>query len=211
MTTNIVWHSHKVSRKEREEIKKHKPCLLWFTGLPSAGKSTIAMELEYLLNKHGAHTYVLDGDNIRHGLSNNLGFSKEDRTENIRRVGEVAKLFVDAGVIPIAAFVSPIRADRDLVRSLMKPGEFVEVYVKCSLEVCKERDPKGLYKKAIAGDVKDFTGISQPYEEPREPELVIETDRLSIEESVIKVVDYLASKDVFKPNATLASAGKDGK
>lgn len=199
MTTNIVWHTHKLTRKEREGIKGHKPCLLWFTGLPSSGKSTIANELEYLLNKHGAHTYLLDGDNIRHGLSNNLGFSKADRTENIRRVGEVAKLFVDAGVIPIAAFISPIKADRDLVRKLMNDGEFVEIYVKCSLDVCKERDPKGLYKKAMAGEVKDFTGISQPYEEPLEPEVVVETDKLSIEESVIKIADYLAKKGVFRP------------
>jgi len=190
-TKNIVWHEHKVKRADREKIKGHRPCVLWFTGLPSSGKSTIANELEHALNRRGVHTYVLDGDNVRHGLNKNLGFSVEDRKENIRRIGEVAKLFVDAGVLPITAFISPFIEDRKTARALMGEGEFVEIYAKCALETCKERDPKGLYKKALAGEIKEFTGVSQPYEEPPNPEIVIETDVLSVEESVKKILCYL--------------------
>jgi len=197
MQKNIVWHEHKVSRRDREVIKGHKPCILWFTGLPSSGKSTIANELEHVLNKRGAHTYVLDGDNVRHGLNKNLGFSKEDRKENIRRVGEVAKLFVDAGILPITAFISPFKEDRDMVRALMKEGEFIEVFIKCPLEVCMERDPKGLYKKAIAGEVKDFTGISHPYEEPSNSEIVIKTDKISVKEAVDVIVEYLVRNKII--------------
>lgn len=195
---NIVWHPCKVSQKDREKIRGHKSCLMWFTGLPSSGKSTIAHELEYNLSKRGMHTYVLDGDNIRHGLNKNLGFSKEDRKENIRRVGEVARLFVDAGIITLAAFISPFREDREAVRNLLNDGEFIEIYVKCPIEVCMKRDPKNLYKKAMAGEIKDFTGISQPYEEPSNPEIIIETDRLSIGESVNKILDYLTSRKIIK-------------
>jgi adenylylsulfate kinase len=144
------------------------------------------------------HTYILDGDNIRHGLNKNIGFSAEDRKENIRRIGEVAKLFVDAGVLVITAFISPFKEDRDTVRGLVGPGEFIEVYAKCPISVCAERDPKGLYKKAMAGEIKEFTGISQPYEEPVNPELVVETDKLSVEECVDKVLAYLKSKDIIK-------------
>jgi len=194
--TNVVWHEHKVGRERRQAIKDHKSCIIWFTGLPSSGKSTIANELEHVLNNMGVHTYVLDGDNVRHGLNKNLGFSKEDRKENIRRIGEVSKLFVDAGVLPITAFISPYREDRKTVRDLMKEGEFVEVYVKCSVEVCMERDPKGLYKKAMAGEIKDFTGVNNPYEEPSSPEVVIETDKLSVNESVDKILDYLINQKI---------------
>lgn len=195
---NIVWHPHKVSKEDRRAIKGHKSCVLWFTGLPSSGKSTIANELDYELKKRGAHSYILDGDNIRHGLNKNLGFSKEDRKENIRRIGEVAHLFVDAGILVITAFISPFIEDRQLARSLIKQGDFIEIYVKCSLDVCKERDPKGLYKKAMAGEIKDFTGISQPYEDPVNPEIILETDKLSVYDSVNKILEYLISKNIIK-------------
>jgi len=195
--TNVVWHEHKVGRQRRQAIKDHKSCIVWFTGLPSSGKSTIANELEHTLNNMGVHTYVLDGDNVRYGLNKNLGFSKEDREENIRRIGEVAKLFVDAGILPITAFISPYRKDRQAVRDLMKEGEFVEVYVKCPVAVCMDRDPKGLYKKAIAGEIKDFTGVNNPYEEPLDAEVVIETDKLSVGESVDKILDHLISRAII--------------
>jgi len=194
---NIVWHPHKVARANRQAIKKHKSCVLWLTGLPSSGKSTVANELDYMLNERGVHTYVLDGDNIRHGLNKNLGFSKEDRKENIRRIGEVAKLFTDAGVIAITAFISPFAEDRKTARDLMGTGEFFEIYIKCSVEKCMERDPKGLYKKAIAGEIKEFTGISQPYEAPENPELVIETDILSVKEAAGKIMDFLAAQKII--------------
>ncbi len=171
-----------------------KGATIWLTGLSGSGKSTIAVELEHALieNKHQA--YILDGDNIRHGLNNNLGFSPEDRTENIRRIGEVAKLFTEANIITIAAFVSPYREDRENVRKLLDHGEFIEIYVKCSLEVCEARDTKGLYKKARAGEVKDFTGISAPYEEPLDPELTIDSSKLSVEESTRTILNYLEAK-----------------
>ncbi|KPK41442.1 MAG: adenylylsulfate kinase [Omnitrophica WOR_2 bacterium SM23_29] len=194
---NIVWHPHRVNQKDREKIKEHKSCVIWFTGLPSSGKSTIAHELEYGLNKRGKHTYVLDGDNIRHGLNRNLGFSREDRKENIRRIGEVVKLFVDAGIVTIAAFISPFRKDREAVRNLLKDGEFIEIYTKCPIEVCMERDPKNLYKKAMAGEIKEFTGISQPYEEPLNSEIMLETDKLSVSESVNKILNYLKSHKII--------------
>lgn len=195
---NIVWHPHRVSQKDREKIKGHKSCVIWFTGLPSSGKSTVAHELEYTLNKKGMHTYVLDGDNIRHGLNKNLGFSKEDRKENIRRIGEIAKLFVDTGIVTIAAFISPFREDRETVRNLVKTGEFIEVYTKCPISVCKERDPKKLYEKAMAGEIKEFTGVSHPYEEPFNPEILLETDKLSVEECVGRILVYLKSYNFLK-------------
>lgn len=194
---NIIWHPHRVSQKDREKIKEHKSCIIWFTGLPSSGKSTVAHELEYSLNKMGIHTYVLDGDNIRHGLNRNLGFSREDRKENIRRIGEVVKLFVDAGIMTITAFISPFREDREVVRSLLEDGKFIEIYAKCPIEVCMQRDPKNLYRKAMSGEIKEFTGVSQPYEEPLNPEIVLETDKLSIEESVNKIVAYLNSHKII--------------
>ena len=192
--TNIKWHHGKITKEDRAKLLNQKGATIWLTGLSGSGKSTIAVELEHALieNKHQA--YILDGDNIRHGLNKNLGFSPEDRTENIRRIGEVAKLFTEANIITIAAFVSPYREDRDNVRKLLGHGEFVEIYVKCSLEVCETRDTKGLYKKARAGEVKDFTGISAPYEEPLNPELTIDSSKLSVEESTREILNYLEEK-----------------
>ncbi len=192
--TNVKWHHGKITKEDRAKLLNQKGATIWFTGLSGSGKSTIAVELEHALieNKHQA--YILDGDNIRHGLNKNLGFSPEDRTENIRRIGEVAKLFTEANIITIAAFVSPYKEDRDNVRKLLGHGEFVEIYVKCSLEVCETRDTKGLYKKARAGEVKDFTGISAPYEEPVEPELTIDSAKLSVEESARNILNYLEEK-----------------
>lgn len=188
---NVIWHAHKVMREERAAQKKQKPCIVWLTGLSGSGKSTIANALEGELYTRGHHSYLLDGDNIRLGLNKNLGFSDADRTENIRRIGEVAKLFVDAGLIAITAFISPFRADRDLVRGLVAPGEFFEVYVKAPLEVCEQRDPKGLYKKARAGAIKQFTGIDSPYEEPLKPELVIDTAEHPLEASTGLLLEAL--------------------
>ena len=192
--TNIKWHHGKITKEDREELLNQKGLTIWLTGLSGSGKSTIAVELEHALieNKHQA--YILDGDNIRHGLNKNLGFSPEDRTENIRRIGEVAKLLTGANIVTIAAFVSPYREDRDNVRKLLGHGEFVEIYVKCSLEVCEARDTKGLYKKARAGEVKDFTGISAPYEEPLNPELTIDSSELLVEESTRTILNYLEEK-----------------
>lgn len=189
--TNILWHNAKITKEDRQELNNHKSCVLWFTGLSGAGKSTLATEVERELYKLGIRTYVLDGDNVRHGLNKNLGFSPDDRKENIRRIGEVAKLFVDSGLFVITAFISPYREDRDMVKAMHPEGEFIEVYVKCSIDVCEQRDPKGLYKKVREGEIKDFTGISAPYEEPGVPELVIETDMQDIEVSVEQVLMYL--------------------
>lgn len=190
----IVPYAGKVTRKDREKLKGHRSFILWFTGLSGSGKSTLAHRVEEELFEMGIHTYVLDGDNIRSGLNRDLGFSEEDRKENIRRIGEVAKLFVDAGIVVLTAFISPYRRDRNFVRSLVNEGDFIEIYVKCPLEVCEKRDPKGLYKKAKLGIIKNFTGIDAPYEEPINPEIVVETDRQSIEECVNKIVDYLKKK-----------------
>lgn len=191
-STNIVWHSGQVARDDREALLGQKGVVLWFTGLSGSGKSTIAREVEKALFERSHLAYVLDGDNIRFGLNKNLGFSPEDRAENIRRIGEVAKLFADAGVITLTAFISPYQADRTLVRELLKEGEFIEIYVKCPLEECEKRDVKGLYQKARTGEIKEFTGISAPYEEPEAPEIVLETASETIEESVDKVLYYLA-------------------
>jgi adenylylsulfate kinase len=188
---NVVWHDHRVTKAERRKLNNHKSCVVWFTGLPSSGKSTIAGEVEHQLNAKGMRTYLLDGDNVRHGLNNNLGFSPQDREENIRRIGEVAKLFVDAGMITFVAFISPYRKDRDRARNILEDGEFIEVYVKCPVDICEQRDPKGQYQKAKKGEIKEFTGISAPYEEPLDPEIVLETDRFAVEESVKKIIDYL--------------------
>ncbi|HEX7064068.1 MAG TPA: adenylyl-sulfate kinase [Bacillales bacterium] len=190
-STNITWHDAKVSKQDRQQINGHKSAVLWFTGLSGAGKSTLSVEVEKELHRRGIHTYVLDGDNIRHGLNKNLGFSPEDRRENIRRIGEVAKLFVDAGTVVLTAFISPYQEDRDGVREMLEEKEFVEIYVKCSVEECERRDPKGLYEKARSGEIKNFTGISAPYEAPAEPELTVETDQQSLEASVQQVVQFL--------------------
>jgi len=197
ISENIVWQPTKVSKEDRRRLNRHGSCVLWFTGLSGSGKSTLATEVEKELFQRGIRTYVLDGDNIRHGLNRDLGFGKEDRKENIRRIGEVAKLFVDAGIVTLTAFISPYREDRDMVRALFEPGEFIEIYVKCSLEECERRDPKGLYKKARRGEIRDFTGISAPYEEPVFPELVVETDRETVENSVQKILSHLRAKGLL--------------
>lgn len=189
--TNVVWQQTKISKVDRQKMNGHKSCVIWFTGLSGAGKSTLAIELERELYNQGIRSYVLDGDNVRHGLNKNLGFSPEDRRENIRRIGEVAKLFVDSGLFALSAFISPYREDRDLVRKMHPDGEFIEVYVKCAIHVCEERDPKGLYEKARKGEIKDFTGISAPYEEPDKPEIIIETDKQDVAQSVQFVLQYL--------------------
>jgi adenylylsulfate kinase len=188
---NITWHAGHVERQDRERLLGQRGVTLWLTGLSGSGKSTLAVAAEKELVARGRHAYVLDGDNIRHGLNKNLGFSPEDRTENIRRIGEVARLFTDAGVIVFTSFISPYRADRDAVRALMGEGDFVEVFVDAPLEVCEERDVKGLYKKARAGEIPEFTGISAPYEPPERPELVIQTGGQAVEESVKVLVEYL--------------------
>lgn len=191
ISQNVVWHNHKVTKQDRSTLKNQKPVILWFTGLSGSGKSTIANAVESKLYEMGKHTYLLDGDNIRHGLNKDLGFSTEDRIENIRRIGEVAKLFVDSGLIVLTAFISPFQKDRDLVREMVEDREFIEVYVDTPLEVCEQRDPKGLYKKARAGEIPNFTGISSPYEPPKNPEIHIKNDKISVEDCVEKVVEYL--------------------
>lgn len=193
---NIVLHSGHIKRKDRNILIGHKSALLWFTGLPSSGKSTIAHEVEKILFKNKVLAYVLDGDNIRHGLNSDLGFSKKDRQENIRRIAEVSKLFMDAGLIILTAFVSPYRADREMVREMFKGDNFFEVYVKCSIEECIKRDPKGFYKMALNGTIKNYTGISSPYEEPLNPEIVLNTETMSIDESVNKVIEFLKEKEI---------------
>ena len=189
--TNITWHEGHVTRPERETLLKQKGATLWFTGLSGSGKSTLAFTLEHALVQRGHLAYVLDGDNIRHGLNRNLGFSATDREENIRRIGEVAKLFADCGVITMTSFISPYRKDRHAVRSGLQPGEFIEVYIKASLQAAEKRDPKGLYKKARAGQIQSFTGIDDPYEEPDTPELVVDTETLPAEESARRILVYL--------------------
>ncbi len=189
--TNITWHETTVTAEDREKLLNQKGCVIWFTGLSGSGKSTLANAVEHVLHQQRHHTYVLDGDNVRHGLNKNLGFSPEDREENIRRIGEVAKLFADAGTVVMTAFISPYRADRDQARALIAEGKFVEVFVECPLEVCEERDTKGLYKKARAGEIKEFTGISAPYEPPLDPEIRINSAELSIEECAEVVVSAL--------------------
>ena len=189
--TNVVWHDHKVERVERERLLRQKGVVLWFTGLSGSGKSTIANEVSYKLHKMGRLSYILDGDNIRHGLNKDLGFSPGDRKENIRRISEVANLFADAGFITITAFISPYRVDRDFCRNLVGEGRFIEIFAKASLDTCEKRDPKGMYKKVRAGIIKEFTGISAPYEEPLNPELVIDTDKETIEDCTDKVIDKI--------------------
>jgi len=188
---NITWHDGQVTRSDREKQRGQRGVTIWLTGLSGSGKSTVAVAAEKALHDLGKATYILDGDNIRMGLNSNLGFSPADRTENIRRIGEVAKLFTDAGIIVFTSFISPYRADRDQVRAIMADGDFVEVYVAADLETCEGRDVKGLYKKARAGEIPEFTGISAPYEEPEKPELVLDTGAQSEEESVAVLVAYL--------------------
>ena len=196
--TNITWHEGHVSREERERLLKQKGCLIWFTGLSGSGKSSIAYTVEHELTKRGHLCYVLDGDNIRHGLNKNLGFSAEDRAENIRRIGEVGKLFVDAGIVTMTAFISPYRADRNANRALLKDGEFVEVLMDVPIEICEQRDPKGLYQKARAGEIKGFTGIDDPYEAPENPELVIKNVECTPQEAAAQVIEYLEDKGLLR-------------
>jgi len=191
-STNVVWEQSLITRQDREILNGHKSFVLWFTGLSGSGKSTLAHAVEKKLHKRGCRTFVLDGDNVRHGLSSNLGFSENDRKENIRRIGETAKLMIEAGIITLTAFISPYRADRELVRSLFHHGEFVEVYCNASLEVCEGRDVKGLYKKARAGEIKNYTGIDSPYEAPRNPEIEIDTQSLDANRSSLLVLEYLS-------------------
>jgi adenylylsulfate kinase len=195
--TNITWHQATVTRENRENLLRQQGCVIWFTGLSGSGKSTLAHEVENALHQRQHLTYVLDGDNVRHGLNKNLGFSPEDREENIRRIGEVAKLFTDAGVIVMTAFISPYRADRDKARELLDEGQFIEVFVDCPLEVCEERDPKGLYKLARSGEIKQFTGISAPYEAPVQPEVVVNTAELTLEECAQAVLAFLESRSLI--------------
>jgi len=195
-STNITWHHAEITLEDRENLNGHRSVVVWFTGLSGSGKSTIAHAVEKALYEKRCRTFVLDGDNIRHGLNKNLGFSPEDRAENIRRIGEVAKLFMQAGIIVMTAFISPYRENRDRVRAICD-GRFVEVYVKCDLAVCEARDTKGLYKKARAGEVKEFTGISAPYEEPLNAELVVDTAKESVEESAERVLALLRQRGVI--------------
>lgn len=196
-SAHVVWHPTTVTKADRQRQNGHKSCILWFTGLSGAGKSTLANAVEQQLHERGLKSYVLDGDNIRHGLNRGLGFGPADRKENIRRIAEVAKLFVDAGVIVLTAFISPFREDRELARGLVEPDEFVEIYVKCPLEECERRDPKGLYRKARSGEIAEFTGITSPYEEPLAPELVVESGTQSVEESVRIVLRYLEERGII--------------
>jgi adenylylsulfate kinase len=194
--TNITWHEQQVSLTDREKLNGHRSAVLWFTGLSGSGKSSIANEVDTILHAQRIHTYLLDGDNVRHGLNKNLGFSAEDRSENIRRVGEVAKLMVDAGILTLTAFVSPYRADRDAVRDLLENGKFIEILCRASVETCEARDPKGLYKRARAGEIKGFTGIDDPYEAPTKAEIVLDSDGKDIPTLAAEVVSYLKSQGI---------------
>lgn len=194
---NIVWHQHSVDKQFRADLKKQKPAVLWFTGLSGAGKSTVAGALENRLAELGYHTYLLDGDNVRHGLCSDLGFSEQDRRENIRRIGELAKLMADAGLIVLSAFISPHRAERQLVRDLLPEGEFIEVFVNASLEVCEGRDPKGLYRKARAGEIPNFTGIDSEYQAPETPEIDLPAGEKSVDELVQLCIKDLKQRGVI--------------
>jgi adenylylsulfate kinase len=199
VSTNITWHRHKVTREDREALLKQRGTVLWYTGLSGSGKSTLANAVEEKLHQRGCVTYVLDGDNIRHGLNHNLGFTPEDREENIRRIGEVARLFCDAGLLVMTAFISPYKKDREQARQLVDEGRFVEVFCSATTAECEARDPKGLYKRARAGEIQDFTGISAPYEVPENPELEVATGKLSIDESVDCVIAYLQGAGIIQP------------
>lgn len=195
--TDIVWQHHELNKSVRAALKRQKPCIVWLTGLSASGKSTIANAVEQKLFKLGHHTYLLDGDNVRHGLNKDLGFSDSDRVENIRRIGEMAKLFVDAGLIVLSAFISPFRADRQTVRDLVEKGEFIEIHISTPLSVCEQRDPKGLYKKARKGDIKNFTGIDSVYEAPELPEITLNTAESDIEACADKVIAYLKQNHII--------------
>ena len=196
-TPNTIYHNATVTRERRNQLNGHKSIIIWFTGLSGSGKSTLAHSVEEGLYNLDCRTFVLDGDNVRHGLSSNLSFSDDDRKENIRRIGEAANLMMEAGVIAITAFISPFKKDRNFVRQLLSQGDFIEIYCKASLEICESRDVKGLYKRARAGEIKNYTGIDSPYEAPDNPELIIDTESESLEKSVAKVIDFLKSKEVI--------------
>lgn len=196
-SSNTVWHNATVTRERRENRNNNVGAVVWFTGLSGSGKSTLAHTVEEQLFQRGCHAYVFDGDNVRHGLCSDLGFTAEDRTENIRRIAEMCNLFVDAGVVALTAFISPLHSDREMVRELMGK-DFIEVFVRCPVEVCEQRDVKGLYKKARAGEIENFTGISAPYEEPQNPDLVVDTSQLSLDQCVNEVMQLLFDRKVVK-------------
>jgi len=199
-SSNVVWAETQITKEKRNLLNQQRSAILWFTGLSGSGKTTIANIVEDYLHQQNIRTYILDGDNVRHGLNGDLGFSEVDRKENIRRIGEVSKLFIDAGVMVLTSFISPFQEDRQLVRSLVQDSEFIEVHVHCPLEVCEERDIKGLYKKARKGEIKHFTGIDSPYEKPDDPEIIIDTSILSIEEASSKIINYLVEHSYIKLN-----------
>ena len=194
---NITWHQSSVTKKERHLLNGHESCVLWFTGLSGSGKSTLANAVDHALFQQNIRSYVLDGDNIRHGLNRDLSFGIEDRQENIRRIGEVAKLFVDSGLIVSSAFISPFLEDRQLVRNLFAPSEYIEIFLNCPITICEGRDPKGLYKKARKGEIADFTGISSPYEMPTNPEITIETDTMTLGQSVERIIGFLKERKIL--------------
>lgn len=194
---NIIWHNHKITKEDRTSLNHHKSSIIWFTGLSGSGKSTLANALEEALFKLKCKTYLLDGDNIRHGLNKDLGFSDEDRVENIRRIGEVAKLFVDSGTIVLTAFISPFISERNMVRELVQKDEFIEIFVDTPLSICEKRDPKGLYKKARSGEIKNFTGIDSEYQKPINPELTLNTEDKNIDELVDEVIEYLKNRGIL--------------
>ena len=197
-SSNTIWHHATVGRADREKLHKHKSVILWFTGLSGSGKSTLAHAVEEYLHNHGISTFVLDGDNVRHGLCSDLSFSDTDRVENIRRIGEVAKLIIEAGVITLTAFISPFKSDRNSARNLVPHGDFLEIHCKCPIETCEQRDVKGLYKKARAGEIPFFTGIDSPYEAPENPELAVDTHSQTLEESVLCVINLLKERGIIR-------------
>jgi len=199
-TNNLVWHQQNLSKQQRANQKQQRSCILWFTGLSGAGKSTIANAVEQQLFQFGHHSYLLDGDNVRHGLNQDLGFSDQDRVENIRRIGEMAKLFCDAGLLVLTAFISPFRSDRDLVRQLVEPDEFIEIFIDTPLAECERRDPKGLYKKARSGEIKHFTGIDSYYQIPNHAELTINAGKYPIDDCAKQIIDYLINNNIIHTN-----------
>jgi len=199
VSTNVVWHHATVTRGRREAQNGHRGAIIWFTGLSGSGKSTLAHAVEESLHRHGCRTFVLDGDNVRHGLCGDLGFTSEDRQENIRRIGEMARLFMEAGVIVLTAFISPYRADRDRVRDMVEQGDFIEIYCDTPIDICETRDVKGVYKKARAGEITDFTGISAPYEVPTKPEISVDTGTLELDICVQQVVDEIMQRGIIAP------------
>lgn len=207
--SNVVWHQHKITKDDRALFNRQKPVVLWFTGLSGSGKSTVAGALEQALFERGCRCYLLDGDNVRHGLNRDLSFSDIDRVENIRRIGEVSKLMVDAGLIVLTAFISPFRSDRDMVRNLLGESEFIEIYMDVPLDICEERDPKGLYKKARTGEIPDFTGISSNYEAPEHPEISLKTHEAHVADLVSSILRYLEVRDII-PGHLSKSPSMDG-